>query len=172
MKNTFLFIIFSCFSVIVFSQETSESSSDVVTTYYFIRHAEKELNNTNDRNPKLSIIGKQRAENWAEILKNVSFDAIYSTDYYRTRETANPIAKYNNIPIIIYELNNFDFATFKESTKGKNILIVGHSNTTPNMVNELIQEKKYKQISENNFSNIYIITIIGTTVSDKLLTIN
>lgn len=172
MKKTLLLLIFSCFFFANYAQEIPEIATDNITTYYFIRHAEKELSNPNDRNPKLSNIGIQRAKSWAEILNDVPFDIIYSTNYYRTTETAKPIAKLKDLPITLYDLNTFDFTTFKESTKGKIVLVIGHSNTTPNMVNDFIQLKKYPKINENNYSNIYIITIIGTTVSDKLLTIN
>jgi broad specificity phosphatase PhoE len=172
MKKILVLFVFSFCFFAVSAQETSKDSTHEITTYYFIRHAEKDLSNPTNKDPKLSKIGLQRAENWAEILKEVSFYAIYSTDYCRTKETAKPISELKKLPITLYDLNTFDISTFKESTKGKNVLVVGHSNTTPNMVNEFIGQNKYPQIIENNYSNIYIITIIGTAVSDKLLTIN
>lgn len=172
MKKSFLLLILSFYFIAIQAQEAPVITTNNITTYYFIRHAEKDLSNSNDRNPKLSNIGIQRAKNWVEILKEVPFDAIYSTDYYRTIETATPIAKLKNLPITLYDLSSFNFSTFKKSTNGKTVLVVGHSNTTPKMVNDFIQLKKYLTINENNYSNIYIITIIGTIVSDKLLKIN
>jgi 2,3-bisphosphoglycerate-dependent phosphoglycerate mutase len=172
MKKIFLLLILSFYFIVNQAQEVPVSSTEDITTYYFIRHAEIDQNNPKDKNPKLSDIGHQRAENWAEILKEVPFNIIYSTDYYRTKETAKPIAKLKNLPITLYDLNYFNLGAFKKSTNGKSVLVVGHSNSTPNMVNEFIETKKYTQIKENNYSNIYIITLIGTTASNKLLTIN
>ncbi len=35
-----------------------------ITTYYLIRHAEKERTNPSNRDPHLTAIGQERAENW------------------------------------------------------------------------------------------------------------
>ena len=51
---------------------------------------------------------------------------------------------------------------FKLKTKGKNVLIVGHSNTTPSFANKILGKDLFKQINENNVdsnSNLYIITV-------------
>ncbi|SFE94612.1 histidine phosphatase family protein [Flavobacterium xueshanense] len=48
-----------------------------ITTYYFIRHAEKV---DNSQNPDLSEKGLKRAELWNKIFSEISFDKIYSTD--------------------------------------------------------------------------------------------
>ena len=57
-------------------------------------------------------------------------------------------------------------------TKGKTVLVVGHSNTTPAFVNAVIKQKKYQDIDDNNNGNIYIVTIIDGKISDTVLTIN
>lgn len=169
-KISFL-VLFLLMFTFNYAQE-KEPNSETVTTYYLIRHTEKDLSNLADKNPKLSDIGLQRAESWAEILKIISFDLVYSTDYNRTKQTAKPIASSNELETIIYDLRTFDFEKFKSETKGKTVMIVGHSNSTPIFINTLIGSQKYQQIKESNYSNLYIITIIGSTISDKLLTIN
>lgn len=156
----------------VFSQETEDTLTETITTYYLIRHSEKDLSNPTDRNPNLSENGLKRSENWANMFKNISFDAVYSTDYNRTKQTAQPIAQSKELEITIYDLKTFDFDKFKSETSGKTILIVGHSNTTPMFVNSFIGEQKYEQIDEHNYANLYIITIIGDTISDTLLQTN
>lgn len=171
MKKILLVTLFFLFTITLYAQETKEGSPKVVTTYYLIRHAEKDLSNSENKNPNLSKIGVQRAENWAKILEQISFDAVYSTEYNRTKQTAKPIALSNKLKTIIYDLNAFDFKRFKSNNNGKTIMIVGHSNSTPLFINTLIKNQKYQQIKESNYSNLYIITIIGNTVSDKLLTI-
>jgi len=172
MKKSIAVILFLLICSTNFSQEINNKPTETVTTYYFIRHAEKDTSNTDSNNPDLSEIGKQRANNWVEILKNIDFDAVYSTDYNRTKQTANPIARSNNIETTIYDIQNFDFDKFKTNTNGQTVMIVGHSNSTPMMINVIIGNKKYQQINENNYSNLYIITRIGNNISDKLLTIN
>ena len=62
-----------------------------------------------------------------------------------------------------------DVELFKKETHGKTILIVGHSNTVPNMVNQIIKENKYVDIAENQFGNLYIITLFENQTQSQLL---
>ena len=71
-----------------------ESQNDSVTTvYYFIRHAEKDRTNSANKNPDLTAMGQLRANNWAKVFSNVALDAVYSTPYNRTQQTAAPVAR-------------------------------------------------------------------------------
>ena len=83
IKHIILFFFFFNSSIIL-SQE--------ITSYYLIRHAEKNLMNPDNKNPHLIEQGKIRASNWKKIFKYISFDKIYSTNYSRTQETARPAA--------------------------------------------------------------------------------
>ena len=136
------------------------------TTYYLIRHAEKF---DQSKNPDLSKIGLERAQNWNKILSEVHFDAIYSTDYKRTLQTATPTAERCQKEITLYNPQNTDIQQFKKDTSGKTVLIVGHSNTIPNLVNQLIDKKQYGDIEETTFGNLYIVTIHGNSASSQLL---
>ena len=160
MKN-FIISIFFLTSFYSYSQECS--------SFYLIRHAEKLRIDKTERNPKLNDKGVLRAEKWKEILKNINLDKIYSTNYKRTIETANPTSKSQNVDITIYSPSNIDYRNFKEINKGKKVLIVGHSNTIPNFVNGLIEEGFYEQIDDLNNSNLYLVNICDNNVSHQLL---
>ncbi|MDA8893728.1 histidine phosphatase family protein [Flavobacteriaceae bacterium] len=164
MKKNILVICFSLISFISYSQE--------VTTYYFVRHAEKLRVNKTDRNPNLSSKGFKRAEAWKEVFSNISFDAIYSTDYTRTMLTAKPTADSKNLPILIYNPRDMYSKTFQNQTKGKTILVVGHSNTTNVFANKVLGFDKYEEIKDNNNSNLYIVTVMNGNSSSILLQIN
>lgn len=142
------------------------------TTYYLIRHAEKDRSDKTDRNPHLTEKGLKRAENWAKVLKDVKFDAVYSTDYNRTKETALPTAKANNLEPKLYDPRKMASKDFLANTKGKNVLVVGHSNTTPMFVNALLGEKKYDMIADDNNANLYIVTITNDSKSSTVLVVN
>lgn len=80
----FIFIVFnSC-------------TSDETTTYYLIRHAEKDRTDTSNKNPNLNLEGLERAKKWASYFKNIELDAVYSTNYNRTQQTATPTAEGKN----------------------------------------------------------------------------
>ena len=164
MKKIHLIYIFIFTSLLSNAQE--------VTTYYFIRHAEKLRVDKTDRNPNLNSKGLKRAEAWKEVFSNISFDAIYSTDYTRTRLTAKPTADSKNLPILIYNPRDMYSKTFQNQTKGKTILVVGHSNTTNVFANKVLGFDKYEEIKDNNNSNLYIVTIMNGNSSSILLQIN
>lgn len=142
------------------------------TTYYLIRHAEKDLSDKSNRNPHLSEVGMARAKNWAKILGAAKLDMVYSTDYFRTKETAAPIAKANNVEVTLYNPRDFNPEDFIKKTNGKTVLIVGHSNTTPILTNSLIKDKKYQQISEEVYGNVYIVNLDKDTVNSILLSLD
>ena len=145
-----------------------EANSQECSYFYLIRHAEKLRIDKTERNPKLNSKGILRAEKWKEVLKNIKLDKIYSTNYNRTIETANPTSRSQNIDITIYSPRNIDFVNFKEINKGEKVLIVGHSNTIPNFVNGLIEKDFYDQIDDLNNSNLYLVNICGDMVSHQV----
>lgn len=136
------------------------------TTYYLIRHAEK---TDSSKNPDLSAIGLERAANWSRIFSEIPFDAVYSTDYKRTLQTATPTAEKNKKEIILYNPQSINLPDFKKETAGKTVLIVGHSNTIPAFANQLIGKKAYADIEDTTFGNLYIITVSDDTASYQLL---
>ncbi|MBN4084738.1 histidine phosphatase family protein [Flavobacteriaceae bacterium AH-315-B10] len=175
MKHLFTLILTILIISPTFSQETIEVKENTLetTTYYFIRHAEKDRSDVTNKNPNLIQKGIFRAAKWSYVLEHVKFDAVYSTDYNRTKQTAQPTAEKNNLEITIYNSSGFNSEEFIKNTKGKTVLIVGHSNTTPMFVNAVIGNQKYKSIDDSNNANLYIVTISSTgEVSDTLLVVD
>ncbi len=41
---------------------------------------------------------------------------------------------------------------------GGTILISGHSNTTPMLVNKLISEERYEQFEDSDYDNLFVVT--------------
>ena len=99
---------------------------------YLTRHAEKQHDGTRD--PSLTNQGQLRAETIAQFLKSKNIAAIYSTNYKRTMETAGATAKMLGLEIKHYDPSQLKaFADELKKVKG-NALVVGHSNTTPDLV--------------------------------------
>ena len=142
------------------------------SVYYLIRHAEKDRSDKKNKNPELTKQGQNRASYWASVFNNVPFDAVYSTDYFRTKQTAKPTADSKELRINIYKPYQVDMKQFLKDTYGKTVLIVGHSNTTPDFVNSLIRSEDYEHIDDDNNGNLYIVTITGESKTAQLLTIN
>lgn len=98
-------------------------------TWYFVRHFEKQIGD----NPHLTKIGQARAKQLAEFFASKEIHAIYSTHYNRTQQTATPVAESKSLEILTY--NPSQLSEFAEELKSLNfVLVVGHSNTTPELL--------------------------------------
>ncbi|MGB7842820.1 MAG: phosphoglycerate mutase family protein, partial [Salinimicrobium sp.] len=123
--------------------------------------------------PKLSKAGEDRAAKWAEILKKVDFDLIFSSDFDRTLSTAKAVAGPRQKTIQLYDHKKLNDPDFQEKTKGKTVLVVGHSNTNPGFVNLLLEEKKYSDLKEEDYGSLFIVHLAPDgTKSSEILKIN
>jgi len=138
------------------------------TTYYFIRHAEKDRKaETND--PHLTSVGMDRANQWAKILANKDIEIVYSTSYQRTIETATPTADTVKTTIEFYKPSKLYTKEFQRKTAGKTVLVVGHSDTTPLFINKILGEDKYKDIPDDENGNLYTVIIHPNGRKESLL---
>lgn len=131
---------------------------DTVTTFILVRHAETTGIGTN---PNLSALGQTRANNLSNILANVNLDDIYSTNYFRTKQTAQPIATDQSLTVLNY--NPSYISSFIDNLLVLNhngvVLIVGHSNTTPDFLNLLLGSNVYSTIPESEYDNLYVVSV-------------
>ena len=130
-------------------------------TIILLRHAEKdkaEEEITSD--PRLAPAGEARAEKLAELIAKYKPDAIFSSQFKRTRATVTPLARKKRMMIQIYDHKNIQ-NTLAIATAGKfkRIVIVGHNSTTPALANLLIGQEKYKALDELEYDKIWIIRI-------------
>lgn len=160
-KQILIILLLVITSQLVFGQ------TDEVTQIYLIRHAEKVKDGSSD--PVLTDRGEKRAIHWAEVFKFEAFDAIYSTETKRTIATATPTAVQSGLEIIYYDAKTVDIIALANKHKGQKILIVGHSNTTPYLVNRLIGEERFEEIDSSNNSNLYIVNYSSLQSSFSLL---
>ena len=145
---------------------------DDCSTFYLIRHAEKVRTNKSNSDPKLNEKGVLRALNWKSYFIDKDISKIYSTNYKRTLETVKPIQKAIGLNTILYSPSSIDYKKFISSNKGEIVLVVGHSNTIPDFVNELINDQVYSQIDDLNNSNLYIVKLCESSISHKLIKVN
>ncbi len=146
---------------------TNESSSQT-TQIFILRHTEK-ADDTSE-NPELSAAGIERAKYWKTVLQHTTFDQVFTTEFIRNIQTAQLIASSSSVKPEMYYPMSFDVVKFINLIKGQTVLIIGHSNTIPDMVNRLIGETKYPPMSHQNYNILYTITINdnGETSSSML----
>lgn len=129
-------------------------------TVILLRHAEKDLSDPDAADPELSAAGKLRAEKLVNVVNKYQPDAIYSSNYIRTRSTVRPLARKNKAMTLIYDPRNLkQLQDLILSGKIKRVLVVGHNNTTPALANLLIGQEKYKTLAESEYNKIWIVKI-------------
>jgi len=148
----------------VISKNTKSSLQ--TRTIFLTRHAEKQNDGTHD--PSLTKTGYQRAKNLITLLKNRNVTQIYSTDYKRTKQTASPLAENVNLTIKIYDPKNLKSFAQQVLLSQENVLIVGHSNTTPALV-ELLGGGLQNDMTESDYGLVYELEIHGSKVTTHLL---
>jgi 2,3-bisphosphoglycerate-dependent phosphoglycerate mutase len=147
--------------VFTFASENLYAQKYRKLTVILLRHAEKDISEGADTaNPELSAAGKTRAEKLVEVVNKYEPDAIYSSNYIRTRATVLPLARKRRMMTQIYDPRNLkQMNDLIMSGKIKRLVVVGHNNTTPALVNMLIKQDKYKQLAETEYDKIWIVKI-------------
>jgi len=148
--------------------------SQATTTIIFVRHAEQTSHSEQD--PGLSDAGRLRVAELTRQLVDADvvagIDAIYATPLRRSQETAQPLADRLDVPINAYDPEDTEqvLETILTDHKGRIILVVGHSNTVPELIANLGASKNVPPIAQNEFDNIYIISIpwFGKTKTIRL----
>ncbi|MBO0324197.1 histidine phosphatase family protein [Muricauda sp. CAU 1633] len=167
MRITKLLIVLAIFvGCISCKKDTKIVEEPVVSTYYFIRHAEKDRTDPDNPDPELNQDGLNRAIRWAEVFDPIALDVIYSTNYERTSMTAAPTSVKKNIDVKYYDPSTIDVEQFKIENQGLNVLVVGHSNTTPDFVNKVINIEKYNAMDDDDNSSLFIVRIIDGVPTD------
>jgi len=150
--------------LLIVSSFLSVQAQSKTTTIIIIRHAEKEIITGDAQmkaDPPLSAEGKTRAENLVTALKEFSPSGVFSTNYERTRATLAPLSKKLGLEIQLYDARNQQpFSEKLKAMEGSTIVIAGHSNTVPRLVNLLIGDSsKYADLDDSVYNKIYIVRI-------------
>lgn len=135
-------------------------------TLYLVRHAEKQAE---VKNPALTQCGKERAKQLATLLSTAKIKSIYSTSYQRTMSTAAPLSSKLKIAIKNYDPRQLEQFALHLKQHKENTLIVGHSNTTPQLAN-ILSGQKALSIDENYYQALYQVQFIGESVTFTQLT--
>jgi broad specificity phosphatase PhoE len=151
MKKLLYLLIFLCGS--------AYAQTDV-TTFILIRHAEKETADAADKNPMLSKDGQARAQALSKLVEKQKVNAIYSTNYNRTKETVKPMAEAKGIQVQTYEsLKQPQLEELVTKNKGGTVVICGHSNTVPGLANLLLGSSQFSNYDESDYGNLLVISV-------------
>jgi broad specificity phosphatase PhoE len=130
-------------------------------TIFLTRHAERAGGvGAMANDDPISPAGRERADLLARMLSDAGIQKIFVTEYKRTQETAAPLARKLNLTPEITKTPADAIRTLKSGT----VLVVGHSNTLPEIIAAL-GGPAIPKIDESEFDNLYVLTISGKDVS-------
>ena len=136
------------------------TASAQTTTIWVVRHAEKATTPAND--PDLTPEGRARAAALAKQLKRQKIAAVFTTPYKRTTQTGERTLKQAGLAEI-KTYNPSDLPTFAKQMlqdyAGKNILIVGHSNTIIPTILAFGAAKPFDTLDDEDYDQLFKVTI-------------
>lgn len=141
---------------------TARQTVPEVTTVYLVRHGEKSTVVANDPDPVLTAAGRARANALAVRLANVGITNVISTQWTRTRETAQPLASVLGLTTEIVPTGGSAFADSAAAAvlrhRGGTILVVGHSNTIASVIAAL-GGPRLPDLCDSEHSNLFVMRI-------------
>ena len=117
-------------------------------------------------NPPLSTAGQQRAGVLAHVGEDAGLQAIYASEFCRTQQTVEPLANQQNLAVSVINQHAPDGSAnvddlinhVKNNNTGQRILIAGHTNTIP-LIIEKLGGAPINPIAGTEFDNLYVVTI-------------
>lgn len=132
------------------------SAAGAQSIVFIVRHAEKAKSGGND--PDLSEAGRAHSEVLAKILQDAGIAAIYATEFKRTQQTAAPLARALAIEPTTVPANDIATLTSKLRNAKENALVVGHTNTIPDLIKALGITTPIS-IPETDYDNLFILVL-------------
>jgi len=122
---------------------------------YLVRHAER-LDDSKDS--ALSADGQARAARLADTLRDAGITAIFATEYQRTADTARPLAARLRIPVqqVAAGQTGALLAKLKAAGPAARILVVGHSDTVPELL-QMLGHPEEIVIAKGEYDNLFLV---------------
>lgn len=165
-------LVISIITLLLFSSAINAQKQ----RFIILRHAEKETTVAGSQmmqaDPLLNTKGQERAQSIIRKFKKYKISKIYSTNYNRTKSTVLPLANSIGLSINNYDpkqLKSFANELKAQANESKTILIVGHSNTSPRLVNMLLGKDEYKDLDESVYNQYWLVKINGQHKRAKVI---
>ena len=127
---------------------------------YVVRHFQK----GEGADPSLTVEGAANAQRLAAMLKDKGIAVIFATPTRRAMETAAPLAKLLGIRVRPYDPSGFGQLAALAAAAGGPVLIVGHSNTVPSIV-EYLGGARPSPLSDQDYGTLFEVEPGGKVVT-------
>lgn len=121
-----------------------------------VRHAERGTEPAGD--PALTPAGEQRAQALAQALAGAKVNAIVTTQFRRTRDTAAPLAKVLGIQPQVVDAKAGHVQAVADAVRAQSgtVLVVGHSNTVPAILAAL-GGPALPELCETSYHHVFVL---------------
>jgi len=153
----------------VFCQTAIAQEEFKPITVFLVRHAEKEVEPKQD--PPLTKEGVERSQLLARMLGGAGIKTIYTSQFVRTKQTAEPLVTKSGATVTSLTLKpnpeNLRLIAPESTTElvnkilerpGQNLLVIGHSNWLPDVI-KMLGGDTVPTIDEQRFDDLFIVTI-------------
>lgn len=149
------FLLFAAFGLCLFTSGTVVAQKKIIV---LVRHSEKDTSVANNPDPDLSAEGRERAQRLVKLVNKYRTSEIFSTNYKRTRQTAEPLAKKRKKEIQTYDpAKAAEMVTQMLNSKTGRYFVVGHSNTIPALANLLAKREVFRNLLETEYGVFWVI---------------
>jgi broad specificity phosphatase PhoE len=106
--------------------------------------------------PPLSAAGIERARRLAALLASADVKHIFTSEFQRTRQTAAPLSEATRIPPVTASSRDASALAQQVRSAAGNVLVVGHSNTVPDLLKELGVTTPVA-IGDTEYDNVFVL---------------
>lgn len=138
-------------------------------TVFIVRHAEKE--NEPKQDPPLKKEGVARSQELAHVLAAAGVKTIYTSQFIRTKQTAEPLTAKTGVtatvltlkpnpdnPRLIAEESTAELINKILERPGESVLVIGHSNWIPDVI-KMLGSDTVPTIDEQKFDDLFVVTV-------------
>lgn len=169
MKQKNLILVTLLIAFAVFCQTAIAQEEFKPITVFVVRHAEKE--NEPKQDPPLTKEGVARSQELARILAGANIKAIYTSQFARTKLTAEPLVAKSGAAVTSLTLkpnpSNLRLISDESTAElinkimqrpGESVLVIGHSNWMPDVI-KMLGGDTVPTIDEQKFDDLFIVTV-------------
>lgn len=148
-----------CFSLFLLACLLATPAIAEPPVVFLVRHAERAATSGHvPADTGLSAAGRERAQDLAHALKDAGIKAIFTTEYKRTQETAAPLAESLGIRPEVVSADDLRSLVAKVRETRANVLVVGHSNTLPQIIRALGATSRVA-VTESDYDNLFLVIL-------------
>lgn len=144
-----------------------DAASPAARTVILVRHAEKDAQSKDARDPSLSAAGQARAEELARLLGASGATKLYTSELKRTRETLAPLAAKLGVASEALPAAKSEavVSALDALPAGSVAVVCGHSNTIPRVaellgakLTKLVEMQGMPMIEDAAFDRVFVVT--------------